>query len=51
MISQNNLQIVNTKSVNHSNDLDELPDIIQLRAEFTVLGGSDSPPLKSCYAS
>ena len=44
MISQNNIEIVNTESVNNSNDLDELPDINQLRAELTVLGGSDSPP-------
>ena len=28
----------------NNNDLDELPDIKQLRAELTVLGGSDSPP-------
>ena len=37
--------IVDSESVNNnSNDLDELPDINQLRAELTVLGGSDSPP-------
>ena len=34
--------IVESESVN--NDLDELPDINQLRAELTMLGGSDSPP-------
>ena len=28
----------------NSNDLDELPDINQLRAELTLLCGSDSPP-------
>ena len=39
MISQNNIEIVNSESVNNSNDLDELPDINQLRAELTVLGG------------
>ena len=44
MISQNNIEIVNNESVNDSNDLDELPDFNQLRAELTVLGGSDSPP-------
>ena len=44
MISQNNIEIVNTESVNNSNDLDELPEINQLRAELTLLGGSDSPP-------
>ena len=44
MISQNNIEIVNTESVNNSNDLDELPNINQLGAELTVLGGSDSPP-------
>ena len=44
MISQNNIEIVNTESVNNSNDLDKLPDINQLRAELTLLGGSDSPP-------
>ena len=44
MISQNNIEIVNTESVNNRNDLDELPDINQLRAELTLLGGSDSPP-------
>ena len=44
MISQNNIEVVNTESVNNSNDLDELPDINQLRAELTLLGGSDSPP-------
>ena len=44
MISQNNIEIVNTESLNNSNDLDGLPDINQLRAELTVLGGSDSPP-------
>ena len=37
--------IVDSESVNtDNNDLDELPDINQLRAELTVLGGSDSPP-------
>ena len=37
--------IVYSESVNNnSNDLVELPDINQLRAELTVLGGSDSPP-------
>ena len=37
--------IVECESVNtNNNDLDELPDINQLRAELTVLGGSDSPP-------
>ena len=37
--------IVDSESVNNnSNDLDELPDINQLRVELTVLGGSDSPP-------
>ena len=37
--------IVDSESVNNnSNDLVELPDINQLRAELTVLGGSDSPP-------
>ena len=37
--------IVDSESVNNNiNDLDELPDINQLRAELTVLGGSDSPP-------
>ena len=37
--------IVECESVNTNiNDLDELPDINQLRAELTVLGGSDSPP-------
>ena len=37
--------IVECESVNtENNDLDELPDINQLRAELTVLGGSDSPP-------
>ena len=36
---------VECESVNtNNNDLDELPDINQLRAELTVLGGSDSPP-------
>ena len=44
MISQNNIEIVNTESINNGNDLDELPDINQLRAELTLLGGSDSPP-------
>ena len=44
MISQNNIEIVNSESINNSNDLDELPDINQLRAELTVLGGSDSHP-------
>ena len=44
MISQNNIEIVNTENVNNSNDLDELPDINQLKAELTLLGGSDSPP-------
>ena len=34
--------IIESESVN--NDLDELPDINQLRAELTILGGSDSPP-------
>ena len=33
---------VESESVN--NDLDELPDINQLGAELTILGGSDSPP-------
>ena len=28
---------------NNSNDLVEMPEINQLRAELTVLGGSDSP--------
>ena len=37
--------IVECESVNTNiNDLDELPDINQLRAELTVLGGPDSPP-------
>ena len=37
--------ILDSESVNNnSNDLVELPDINQLRAELTVLGGSDSPP-------
>ena len=37
--------IVDSESVNNnSNDLDELPDINQLRAELSVLRGSDSPP-------
>ena len=37
--------IVDSESVNtNNNDLDGLPDIYQLRAELTVLGGSDSPP-------
>ena len=37
--------IVESESVNKDmNVLDELPDINQLRAELTVLGGSDSPP-------
>ena len=44
MISQNNIEIVNNESVNNSNGLDELLDINQLRAELTLLGGSDSPP-------
>ena len=44
MISQNNIEVVDTESVNNSNDLDELPDFNQLRAELTLLGGSDSPP-------
>ena len=36
---------VDSESVNtNNNDLDELPDINQLKAELTVLGGSDSPP-------
>ena len=39
MITQNNIE-----SVNNTNDLDELPDSNQLRAELTLLGGSDSPP-------
>ena len=41
MASQNN---VVTESVNNTVDIDELPDINQLRAELTLLGGSDSPP-------
>ena len=37
--------IVEYESVNtNNNDLDGLPNINQLRAELTVLGGSDSPP-------
>ena len=37
--------IVECESViTNNNDLDELTDINQLRAELTVLGGSDSPP-------
>ena len=39
-----NNSLCHTESVNNSNDLDELPDINQLRAELTLLGGSDSPP-------
>ena len=39
--------IVESESVNTNiNALDELPDINQLRAELTILGGSDSPPPK-----
>ena len=40
-----NFDIVESESVNNNNnDLDELPDINQLRAELTIIGGSDSPP-------
>ena len=38
------MRYINTESVNNSNDLDDLPEINQLRAELTLLGGSDSPP-------
>ena len=44
MISQNNIEIVNTEGVKNSNDLDEFPNINQLRAELTLLCESDSPP-------
>ena len=41
MASQNNVE---TESVNSTVDIVELPDINQLRAELSLLGGSDSPP-------
>ena len=41
MASQNN---VVTESVNSTVDIVELPDINQIRAEITLLGGSGGPP-------